>query len=71
MGLAGVVLLSVGGENLVGDCAGVEGFLGGNAVDFEGGCFLDAEAVNAVSHRSPVREIDHWRKQRNIRHSGN
>lgn len=53
MGSAGVILLSVGGENLVVGCAGVEGLLGGNAADFEGGCFLDAEAVNAVSHRSP------------------
>lgn len=66
MGLAGVILLSVGGENLVGDCAGVEGFLGGSAADFESGCFLGAEAVNAVSHRSPIRKIDHWRKQRYI-----
>lgn len=64
MGLVGVILLYVGEESLVVDCVGVEGLLGGNAEDFEGGCFLGAEAMNAVSHRSPIRKIDNWRKQR-------
>jgi hypothetical protein len=61
MDLEGVILLSVGGENLVVDCVGVEGLLGGNAEDFEGGCFLGAEAMNTVSHRSPIRKIDNWK----------
>ncbi|KAF3407723.1 hypothetical protein DPV78_001614 [Talaromyces pinophilus] len=60
MDLVGVILLSVGGESLVVDCVGVKDLLGGNAEDFEGDCFLDAGAMKAVSHRSPIRKIDNW-----------
>jgi hypothetical protein len=59
MDLAGVVLLRADEENLVVDCVGVGGHLGGNvAEDSESGCFLGGEAMNAVSHRLPIRKID-------------
>lgn len=51
MGLAGLVLPGdVGEESLAAGYVGVKDLLGGNAEDFEGGCFLSAEAINAVSH---------------------
>lgn len=51
MGLVGGILLRADEENLVVDCVGVEGLLGGNvAEDSESGCFLGGEASHLKDH---------------------